>query len=367
MASMTIDIGAIRENIRKLDRLLRPHGIEWTLVTKLLGGNEELLRKIIESEEMNLVRSIGDSRIQNLRKIKEIDPSIRTMYLKPAPVARARHIVECADVSLNSSHATIEALDREAGKIGRRHEVVVMIEMGELREGVVRGGVLAFYESIFDMENIDVIGIGTNLGCMYGIEPTFDKLIQLSLYKELIEAKFDHHLDLVSGGSSITLPLLDVGRVPAGVNHFRIGESLFFGNSLKDGSRLADLSTAVFDFCAEIVEIETKEMVPDGEIGPAGIGMTRRIDVGDEGERRRRAIVDFGQIDVNPDHLHPKDDTVTFAGSTSDMTVYDLGTGPSDLDVGDLLHFQPDYSAVARLMHSPYIEKKLVDHERIAH
>ena len=361
MASLTIDIGAVRENIRKLDALLRPHGIEWTLVTKLLGGEERVLRSIIESEEMRLVRSIGDSRIQNLRKIREIDPSIRTMYLKPAPVARAQSIVECADISLNSSHATIAALDREAEKLGKKHEVVVMIEMGELREGVVRGGVLDFYESIFGMENIDVIGIGTNLGCMYGVEPTFDKLIQLSLYKELIEAKFDHHLDIVSGGSSITLPLLEMGRVPAGVNHFRIGESVFFGNSLKDGSQLADLSMTAFDFSAEIVEIESKEVIPDGAIGDAAIGITPALVVDPGPERRQRAIVDFGQIDVNPDRLRPKDQSVVFAGSTSDMTVYDLGEETTGLGVGDQLHFLPDYSAVARLMHSPYIDKKILN------
>ena len=42
----------------------------------------------------------------------------------------------------------------------------------------------------------------------YGIEPTYDKMIQLSLYKQLIESKFDKKLDLISGGSSITLPLV---------------------------------------------------------------------------------------------------------------------------------------------------------------
>ena len=66
-----------------------------------------------------------------------------------------------------------------------------MIELGELREGVNRENLMSFYEKVFDLPNIDVIGLGSNLGCMYGIEPNYDKLLQLSIYKELISARFN--------------------------------------------------------------------------------------------------------------------------------------------------------------------------------
>lgn len=360
MANLRIDIGLVRDNIRKLDTLLRPAGISWTLVTKLLGGNRTVLSAILESPEMKLVDSVGDSRIENLAAVRQIAPDVRTMYLKPSPIARADEVVEHADISLNTSLEAIKALDAAASAKSVTHDVIVMIEMGELREGVVRGGILDFYSELFELQNIRVVGIGTNLGCMYGVEPTFDKLIQLSLYRALIEAKFDVSLPIVSGGSSITLPLLPEGKIPAGVNHLRIGESLFFGRDLRTGGAFADLSTDVFSFSAEIVEYARKERVPDGTIGTASIGTTPEIArEGDGEEREGRAIADFGEIDVSPQHLTPVDDGVDFAGSTSDMTVYGVDDDKIVVEVGDEIAFEPNYSAVARLMHSKYVRKEV--------
>src|SRR5690606_40058192 len=96
--------------------------------------------------------------------------------------------------------------------------------------------------------------IGSNLGCMYGVEPTYDKLLQLSLYKELISTKFNKNLELISGGSSITLPLVENGVVPKDINHFRIGEAAFFGISPLDNQPFKALKTDVFEFNATIIE-----------------------------------------------------------------------------------------------------------------
>lgn len=360
MAALTIYMDRILDNIRKLSGYLAEHEIEWTLVTKVFNGHRPVLEHLVGSEEAARLHSIGDSRISNLRIVKSLNPDMRTMYIKPPAPGQAENVVRYADVSLNSSYKTIEALNAEAGKQGKVHEIIVMIEMGELREGVVRENVLEFYEKVFRMENIRIIGLGTNLGCMYGVEPSFDKLIQLSLYTHLIEAQFNRKLPLVSGGSSITLPLLSRNRIPGGVNHFRVGDSAFFGKSLRTHRQFRDLSTSAFDFSAEILEIEQKEMAPDGEIGTAAIGQTATIAEEMEGRKSFRAIVDFGEIDVNAQNLDLKDTQVEFAGSTSDMTVYDIGAKNGRYEVGSRLHFTPNYTAVARLMHSRYIEKKVV-------
>lgn len=357
MASLIIHTDRILENIRKLSDYLGEHDISWTLVTKVFNGHRPVLEKLVTSDAVTSLHSIGDSRTSNLRIIKSLNPEIRTMYIKPPALRQAANVVTYADVSLNSSYRTIEALNAEAGKLKKVHEIIVMIEMGELREGIVRDNVLEFYEKVFRMENIRIVGLGTNLGCMYGVEPSFDKLIQLSLYAHLIEARFNRKLPLVSGGSSITLPLLSRNRIPKGVNHFRVGDSAFFGKSLRTHRQFRDLSTSAFDFSAEIVEIERKEMVPDGEIGTAAIGQTATLDAAEEGTRSYRAIVDFGEIDVNAANLKLKDGQIEFAGSTSDMTVYDLGAKNGRYEVGGRLHFTPNYTAVARLMHSRYIEK----------
>lgn len=359
MATLHIHSDRIIGNIKKLNEFLKPRGIEWTLVTKILNGYKPILEKILSDPAIKQVHSIGDSRISNLRAIKEIKPDIITIYIKPPAVNQAKNVVQYADISLNSSFETIKQLDIEAKKQGKIHRIIVMIEMGELREGVVRDQILNFYEKIFKMKNINVIGIGTNLGCMYGVEPTYDKLIQLSLYRQLIETTFNVKLELVSSGSSITLPLVAMNKIPKGVSHFRIGEAAFLGVSPYDGEKFKNLSTNAFTFSADIVELEKKEVVPDGKIGDAAIGETADFNKL-EYDESYRAIADFGELDVDYRNLIPKDDQLNFVGTTSDMTVYDLGLRNGKYRVGDQVHFNPNYMAVARLTNSKYMTKKVL-------
>src|SRR5690606_32388139 len=100
--------------------------------------------------------------------------------------------------------------------------------------GVTPDNILDFYEEVSRLRHIKIIGIGSNLGCMYGVEPTYDKLLQLAQYKEQLFKKFNTGLQLISGGTSITLPLTQKGKVPSQINHFRVGEAAFFGTSPLD-------------------------------------------------------------------------------------------------------------------------------------
>ncbi len=359
MATLTINTESIIENIEKLNSYLSENNIQWSLVTKMLCGHKGALEKIIPNNCIKNIHSVGDSRISNLKTIKEIKPEIVTMYIKPPALNQVKNIIKYADISLNSSFKTIEALDREAKNQGKKHRVIVMIEMGELREGVVRDEILNFYEKIFKLKNIETIGLGTNLGCMYGVEPTYDKLIQLSLYTHLIEARFNKKLELISGGSSITLPLISKGKIPKGVNHFRIGEAALLGVSPLNNKKFRNLSTSTIEFSAEILELDKKEIKPDGIIGEGNIGHTANLEFDKSVKETYRTIVDFGQLDVDANDLRPKDEKLQFVGTTSDMTVYDLGREKGKYKVGGQVHFMPNYTSIARLMNSRYMSKKI--------
>ena len=355
MATLTIETKKILSNIKKLDKFLVTRGITWSLITKMAMGDRQVLEKILSDNYIKNLHSIGDARLSNLKIIKKIKPDIETIYIKPPALNFVKSIVESADISLNSSERTIIELDKAARAIGRIHKVIVMIEMGELREGVLRNKILSFYEKIFQLKNIDIIGLGTNLGCMYGVEPTNDKLIQLSLYKLLLEHKFKKKIPLVSGGSSITLPLINK-KFPREINHFRIGETAFHGVNLIDGSQFRNLALDSFVFTAEIIELEKKDNVPDGVISDANIGHT--VDYDETNILfSHKAIVDFGSIDVEANNLTCLDSSIKFVGTTSDMTVFDLGNNRNNYKVGDVLKFKPNYMATARLMNSKYINK----------
>ena len=364
MAELIIRTEHIQDNIRKLGTYFKERNIQWSLISKVFSGDTDFIAKVFTPEAIPYVDSIGDSRLTSLKNLRAVNPDMRTIYIKPPAKVYADDVVRYANISLNSSFETIEALNIAAEKQGKDHQVIIMLEMGELREGVLREGILEFYERIFNMPNIDVIGIGSNLGCMYGIEPTRDKLLQLALYKELISAKFDRDVPLVSGGTSITLPLIDSGVVPPEINHFRVGEAAFFGVSPLRDEQFLDLSTDAFEFSANIIELEEKEIVPDGVISEANIGHTAEFnEEKDQGEKSYKAILDFGLLDVDQENLIDNSKSMEFVGITSDMTVVDVGNnktkdGKTRFQVGDSVLLKPNYMATARLLMSKFIDRK---------
>ncbi len=346
-----------------LSAFFKEHNIEWSLITKVFSGDKEFLKHVLTDDVIQEINSVGDSRLTSLQNLKEVNPDMRTIYIKPPAKIYAERVVKYADISLNSSYTTISALNEEAGKQGKIHKVIIMIEMGELREGVNRSDIMNFYEKVFNMPNIEVIGLGSNLGCMYGIAPTYDKLLQLALYKELISAKFNKQLQLISGGTSITLPMIEQETVPPDINHFRVGEAAFFGVSPLNNERFNNLHTDTFEFSANIIELEEKKLVPDGVLSDANVGHTASFDENDPSDTSYKAILDFGLLDVDKADIETSDPDLHFVGITSDMLVVDIGDnktkdGKQRYHIGDQIKFTPNYMAVARLLNSKFIDKR---------
>jgi predicted amino acid racemase len=235
-----------------------------------------------------------------------------------------------------------------------------MIEMGDLREGILGEDLVDFYSSVFRLPNIEVIGLGTNLNCLNGIMPTHDKMIQLSLYKQLIEAKFNKKIPWVSGGSSVTIPLLYKKLIPKGVNHFRIGETMFFGNNLITGEPIKGMKNDVFKLYAEVIEVIDKPKVPIGEIGTNVAGDSPEINEKDYGKTSFRAILDIGLLDIDTNNLKPIKRNYKFSGASSDMIILDIGKNSGNLKIGNMVEFRLDYMGALRILNSDYIDKKIV-------
>ena len=365
MAELIIQTEKIKNNIKFLSKFFDKHNIHWSLITKVFSGDKEFLKNVLTDDVIEKIDSVGDSRLTSLKNLKEVNPNMRTIYIKPPAEIYADEIVLYADVSLNSSFTTIKALNVAAKKIDKIHQIIIMIELGELREGVNQADIMDFYAKVFELSNIDVIGIGSNLGCMYGVVPSLDKLLQLTLYKELISAKFNRELKYLSGGTSITLPLIEMGTVPKEVNHFRVGEAAFFGVSPLDNKQFKQLSVDTFEFTANIIELKEKKLVPEGIISDANIGHTADYDEENISETTVKAILDFGMLDVDKEDIKAQDRDLSFVGVTSDMLVIDLGTnrtkdGKKKYNIGDKVRFTPNYMAVARLLNSKFISKRFV-------
>jgi len=358
MSRLIINLEALQHNLKTLDNLFTSHGCNWTVVTKVMCGMPEIIDALIRMG----VKSFGDSRVRNIRRQLGPKPELETWYLRVPTLSAVEEIVGSYDVSLNSELQIILKLDEAAGRLGKVHKIIIMIELGDLREGILPGKLIDFYERALNLHNIDVMGIGANLGCMSGAVPQPDQLVQLALYRELLELKFQKSLPIISGGSSSLLPLLLRGELPREINHFRIGEALFLGTNLLEGGLLPYLRDDMMILEAEICEIKEKVLAPIVETSPAIATFAQPQAATREevrtGQRGYRALVDIGHLDSDISGIAPLDPRFTIAGASSDISVVNLGNEHHNLDVGDTIRFSINYSALLRLMSSPYVRKE---------
>ena len=355
MAYVTFDIDKLKLNFEYLNNLFVENSIKWSVVTKVLSGNKKLLTELLKLD----INQVCDSRVTNLKIIKGLKPEVETIYIKPPAKRAIPGVIKYADISLNTELETIKMLSAEAQKQNKTHKIIIMLELGELREGVKGEDFVDFYESVFNQKNIEVIGLGANLNCLYGVLPNRDKLLQLSLYQQILEAKFNKKLPYVSGGSSVTIPLIFQKLLPEGINHFRVGETLFLGTDVYNDIPLEQMSNNIFMLYSEIIELIEKPIVPEGEMGTNLEGDTYTFEDKDIGETTVRAIIDIGLLDVEIKHLEFVDKDITIAGASSDVIVIDLGDNEKQYKVGDVIEFKLDYMGTLRIINSRYIDKRI--------
>lgn len=356
MANIVLNRKKLQENYAYLDHLFHSHNIEWGIVSKVFCGSKTYLQEII-----NLgITQMCDSRITNLKIIKSLNPDIETVFIKPPAKRYISSIVKYADASFNTEFETIKMLSDEAVRQDKIHKIIIMIELGELREGVMREEFMGFYAKVFELPNIEVAGIGTNLTCMYGVLPSQDKLLQLCLYEQLIEAKFNKVIPYITGGTSVTIPLISKGLLPKDVNHFRVGETLFLGTDVYNNEPNPHLHQDVFKLYAEIIELREKPMIPDGDMGQNLTGDVATFDDANENTTSHRAIIDVGLLDVDESNITPTSSDIKIVGASSDVMVLDLGENASNYKVGSIIEFNLNYMGILRLMNCDYVNKHVV-------
>jgi ornithine racemase len=356
MAFLNLYRERLFENYQFLRKKFEENGVEWGVVSKILCGNRKYIKELIDLG----VVEIHDSRISNLAKVKEINPAVQTVYIKPPSKRNLADMVTYADVSLNSELDTIRWISEEAVRQDKIHKIIIMVETGDLREGVMADHLLDFYSQVFDLPGLEIIGLGTNLHCLNGVMPSSDKLIQLSLYKQIIELKFSKEISWVSAGTSVTIPLMLNKQLPKGINHFRVGETLYFGIDLFEGTVIAGMHGDVFELFAEIIEMQEKPLLPSGTLGTNPQGKLSRLDENLYGKTSCRAILDIGLLDMDPKYLIPEDEDYEILGVSSDMLILNLGENPKKYKVGDLITFRLKYMGALAILNSSYIEKRLV-------
>ncbi|MBN1550167.1 alanine racemase, partial [bacterium] len=260
-----------------------------------------------------------------------------------------------ADISLNSEIDTINALNAAAKKLQTTHKIILMIDVGDLREGIWPDTLKKIVAVIVRCEHIIFEGIGCNLACYGGVIPTPDHMNLLLQQKEIIETEYRTSLKIISGGNSSGLELLASGKMPPGINHFRIGETILLGRNVIDRSPFPGTFQDTFRIRAEIIECQWKPSVPIGKIGQDAFGNTPRFNK-DKGTRLR-AILALGRQDISIDGLTPLDETLEILGASSDHLLVDLTESERPYRVGETIEFLPNYASLLAASTSHYLVK----------
>jgi predicted amino acid racemase len=190
------------------------------------------------------------------------------------------NVVQYTDTSLNSEITVIEALAEAANKIGRVHKIILMVDLGDLREGVLQENVLGTVAQIAGLHGAFLIGLGTNMGCFGGVLPSENNLGDLVKLSRAVERYLGHKLEIISGGGTSTLLLVENDTVPAGINQLRVGEGILLGTDTTNNRNIPWLRQDAFLLRAEVIEVKDKPSVPVGEIGKDAFGNVPEFEQG---------------------------------------------------------------------------------------
>lgn len=347
--NLIIDLQKLRDNARLLTNLCHRNNIDPVGVTKVTCGDPRVAQAMLDGG----MRMLAESRLENALRLREAGINAPLLLLRLPMISQADQVVRIFQCSLNSELKTIEALNAAAAKAGLIHEVILMIDMGDLREGIWPDQLDDNIQALASLQHIRLLGLGTNLTCYGGVIPTRDNLGRLLEYNRRAARFYPHPLPVISGGNSSSLPLLLKGHLPP-VTQLRLGESIVLGRETVDRQPVPGAHLDCFQLQAEVIELRQKPSIPIGEIGQDAFGGTPVFQ--DRG-LHSRAIVALGRQDVAIDSLEPPLG-VEILGASSDHLLLDVSKYSSPLQVGDLLTFSPGYGALLAAMTSSYVSKE---------
>ncbi len=348
-----LDLKKFRNNIDQAVKRCDKLGIGLAGVIKGFTGIPEGAKQFAEAG----VDFIASSRLEQIQGC--IDYGIKAVYMliRVPMLSEIEEAVRITDISLNSEVAVLKALNREALKQGKVHKVIIMVDLGDLREGFWDKKELLDAAVMVENEcdGLYLAGVGTNLGCYGSIMATPEKMNELIADAEMIEKAIGRKLDIISGGATTSFPMVLNGTMPERINNLRMGEGIILAKDLRDLFRL-DMSFMyqdAFTLKAEVIEVKDKPSYPVGQLSFDAFG-----NVGTYADRgiRKRALLGIGKVDIAyPDMIYPRDKGVEVLGASSDHLILDIEDAEREFKVGDIVEFDLCYATIVFATNSPNV------------
>ena len=340
---LEVDLSILRSNARQIITHCQQQGIRVCGVVKGVDGLPEVARamRLCGAEEL------GTSRLEQVERCCAAGVGGPWLLIRIPGLSELPDVVRLCETSLQSERVTLDALEEECVLQGKTHRVIVMADLGDLREGFwdkdEMVDVCVHVER--ELPHVELAGVGVNLTCYGSTKPTPEKMQALLDIAARIEKRIGRKLEIISGGATSSYTLVHWGTMPAGINHLRIGENILLGKDLQVNWGIQDMDYLRMDgftLRAEVVEVREKPTYPIGEFAIDAFG--RKPVYVDRGIRRR-AILALGRADVGElESLIPREAGLTVIGGSSDHCIVDVEDCPRRLEVGDIVEFSLCYS-----------------------
>ena len=342
-----INLAHLQHNVSKVVEKCGSFGIQVAGVIKGATGIPEVARAF----DKGGAAFIASSRLEQLEDAINAGIEKPMMLIRIPMLSEVKDVIRLADISLNSEFEVIKALNDEARAQGKLHKVILMADLGDLREGFWdKDEMIKVAEYIENkMINIQLVGIGTNVGCYGSISPTVEKLEELVELAERIEERLGRQLEYISGGATSSLMRVWDKNIPKRINMLRVGEGILLARDLDVfyGYDMSDLYQDIFRLKAEVIEVKDKPSYPVGTIAIDAFGHTPTYV---DRVIRRRALLAMGKVDYgDPAELLPMDKGIEVLGASSDHTIIDVEDAERDYKVGDIMTFDICYATVVYL------------------
>lgn len=350
---LTVDTQKLQHNVKIVADNCRKCGIQIAGVIKGFNGIPDAAEAFIKAG----CKQLATSRMDQIIELKEKGLNAQFLLVRVPMISEAEEVAYYADLSLQSEIKVLEAVNEACEKFGKKQGVILMADLGDLREGfwdkdeMVEAA--AYVEE--NLKNLELKGVGTNLGCYGSIKPTIDKMEDLIAVAERIEGKIGRKLEIISGGATSSYPIVLDGKMPERINHLRIGEGIILAYDLKEiwGLNMDDMYQDVFSLKAEVIEIKDKPTHPVGEIFIDCFGMQPTYE--DRGVRKR-ALLATGKLDYAlSDKIFPRTEGVEVIGDSSDHCILDIEDCQEKMCVGDVLEFDLSYPSLMYLSNNRYV------------
>jgi predicted amino acid racemase len=344
---LEIDLDKIRRNASALVERLGARGISVTGITKATLGSPEIAGALLQSGASGL----GESRIENIEALRRAGVRAPISLIRSPMLSQSERVVTHADVSFNTELDVLCELSSAAQRARCTHGIVLMVELGDLREGIMPRDLENTVRETLHFPNLALKGIGTNLACQSGVTPDVGNMSELSALASSLEATFGLTFDTVSGGNSANLDWALGDADPGRINDLRLGESILLGRETLHRRAIDGLHTHAITLVAEVIESKVKPSEPWGEIAQTAFG--EKAPARDRGEISQ-AVLAIGHQDTDPGGLRAPQG-MEILGASSDHLILDVGG--HRLAVGAEIRFQVNYSALVRAMSSPFVTK----------